>query len=222
MYTPINADVYRRAFVGFMAGISAASATEVRESAFAELAQQAAAYAQEVDTLWGSDVPTGLELDGILVVSAVVLSYRSPLVGDMALQPDSYAQVAQSVIARVIQSNVQVVSDGISPNGMVYTIVNADNSGLTLPNVAVQTVEFQSSGAQLSVLLSPSPIAGWQVTFVWTTDSSGSPPPVYDGNGSDVTPYGSPSGAVVSSSVIPVLGDTAIYQFNGTVWVQVG
>jgi hypothetical protein len=117
MYSPNNTSVYLKAFAGFMAGIAAAEFTATKPSAFASYAQMADAYAQELDTAWGTGAPTGLELDEILTASEAVWENRSPLALPEALRPTAYAQIVLSVIARVHQGNAQVVSEGIDPNG---------------------------------------------------------------------------------------------------------
>jgi hypothetical protein len=116
MYVPNNANVYLKAFAGFMAGITASATTDTTEADYSGYAQMADAWAQQLDTSWGVSAPTFLELDMIAEASEAVWAGRSPLPSDIALHPGSYTQVAEAVIARVLEGNAQVVSEGIDPN----------------------------------------------------------------------------------------------------------
>src|ERR1700679_1570304 len=100
MYVPNNASVYLRAFAGFMAGITAAANTDTVAIDYSNQAQMADAFAQQLDTSWGSSAPTAFELDTILTSCESVWENRSPLLAG-ALVPGNYTQVAQAVIARV-------------------------------------------------------------------------------------------------------------------------
>jgi hypothetical protein len=116
-YTPNNTSVYLRAAAGFMAGITAAeSLRPILAGSYTMAGEMADAYAQELDTVWGSTAPTSLELLTIAEVSEAVWSTRSPLASNVALLPSAYLQVAEAVVARVMQLNAQVVSEGINPN----------------------------------------------------------------------------------------------------------
>src|SRR5271163_3600623 len=116
MYTPNNTPVYLRAFSGFMAGVTAPANVDINPRDFVTYGQMADAWAQEIDTVWGTSTPTALELDLFEQVSESVWENHSPLVLPDALRPGAYLQVAESVIARIRQGNAQVVSEGIDPN----------------------------------------------------------------------------------------------------------
>lgn len=117
MYTPNQTSVYLKAFAGFLAGITAAANTDTGQGDYTLYAQMADSYAQQVDISWGITFPTSLELAMIGQVSEAIWENRSPNSGIDAVTPGSYTQVAQAVVARVLQGNAQVVSEGINPNG---------------------------------------------------------------------------------------------------------
>jgi hypothetical protein len=117
MYTPNQTSVYLKAFAGFLAGITAAANTDTGQGDYTLYAQMADSYAQQVDISWGITFPTSLELAMIAQVSEAIWENRSPNSGIDAVTPGSYTQVAQAVVARVLQGNAQVVSEGINPNG---------------------------------------------------------------------------------------------------------
>lgn len=116
MYTPKNGNVYLKAFAGYMAGVTAPACTDTRPKDYTAYGQQADAYAQCFDTLWGLGAPTCFETDSILTCSESVWENRSPLPEPAALVPGDYTQVVESVIARVRQGNAQVASEGIDPD----------------------------------------------------------------------------------------------------------
>jgi hypothetical protein len=116
-YAPNQTSVYLRAFAGFMAGITAQAVTDTSMGDYTLYGQMADAYAQQVDASWGILFPTGLELSMIGQISEAIWENRSPNSGADAVNPGSYTQIAQAVVARVLQGNAQVVSEGINPNG---------------------------------------------------------------------------------------------------------
>jgi len=115
-YTPISTPVYLRALIGFMAGISAADVTDTQQSQVGSYAAMADAYAQEVDQTWNSATVTATELGVIEDASGAVWKTRSVLPADQATRPGAYLQIAQSVVAKALQANAQVVAEGVDPN----------------------------------------------------------------------------------------------------------
>lgn len=128
MYSPNNVAVYLNAFAGAMAGLAAADKylTDPTEADYSVYATAADAYAQEVDTVWGTATYTSTDLLQLQAASAAPWGAgRSPLPTAQAATPGSYANLAAAIVAAVQEGTAQVVSEGINPgpvNGSGGTI----------------------------------------------------------------------------------------------------
>jgi hypothetical protein len=142
-YSPLNTSVYLRAFAGFLAGATASANTSGNQGDYTLYTQMADAWAQEVDTTWGSGVPTSFELLAIDAASEAIWENRSVLATGVGVLAGSYAQMAAALVARVVQANTQVVSQGINPGtigtGVALTVEGFLPSLLDTPVVLTGT-----------------------------------------------------------------------------------
>lgn len=145
-YTPNNTPVYLRAYAGYLAGITAASVSDTSQADYTLYTQTADAWAQAVDTVFSVGAPTNFELEAIQENSESIWRGRSPLASAAGVLPGSYLQIAQSLVARVVQGNAQIVAEGIDPNntgggaeGGTVTRVTAASPLVATPGLAGAT-----------------------------------------------------------------------------------
>lgn len=135
-YTPENVNVYLRAFVGCLAGLGASGhyLSDASPLDYTPQAQWADAFAQAIDTAWGSSAPTNAELYAIQLVSAAVWIGRSPLEKTESGFYEAYESLALGIVALVQQGNAQIVAEGIDPNAGgggspgAGTVINVDGT----------------------------------------------------------------------------------------------
>jgi hypothetical protein len=118
VYTPLNPPIYLAAYSGCLAGIGAAGRylSDPRPIDYELQAASADAFAQALDTAWGSGGYTRLDLDDIEQIAQSVWSGRSPPSTNLATQPGTYGTLARAVIALARAGTERVVSEGIDPN----------------------------------------------------------------------------------------------------------
>lgn len=116
-YEPNNTNVYLRAYVGFFAGITSSTSTDVLQGDFQLAAQMADAYAQQFDTQWGTAAIPIMALEMIEDCSQSVWQNRSPLDAVDGVLSNSYVALVQSQIARIFEALGVVLGEGINPNG---------------------------------------------------------------------------------------------------------
>lgn len=154
-YSPLNVSVYLRSFAGFLAGITAPATTDTNQGDYALYAQMADAFAQEVDTQFGSGVPTGFELDALAEGCEAVWENRSSYPSSQAVLPGAYLQIAQALVARVKQGNAQIVTQGINPNA---TASVGSKARVVTPNSeTVFTTNFSPGTSKLLAVIDITP-----------------------------------------------------------------
>lgn len=126
-YTPNNVSVYLAAFSGCLASIGSPGTTNPSVDAPA----LADAFAQAVDTQWGSAAPTAFEITSIQQLSLAAWSGRSPLVLPAGLTPSSYSAIANAIVTLAVNGNSQIVGEGINPNSPASP--SSPSGGLTPP-----------------------------------------------------------------------------------------
>jgi hypothetical protein len=174
-YSPNNVSVYLRSFAGCMAGMTSSANTDTAATDYTFYGQMADAFAQRVDTAWGVTVPTALELDEFQTVSQSIWQGRSPLPASIATIPGSYTQIAQSVCARVLQGNTQVVAEGIDPNGGGASAAPSPIALIACGLGAFATT-FASGPAEVLAAFAPIPFgttAGQKLYVAASLDSGG-------------------------------------------------
>lgn len=145
-YVPNVTAVYLRAFSGFMSGIDQPGASAASNSA-----EMADSWAQAVDTAWGVNPVTSLELRAIDQMSQSIWSGRSPLENSVAFAAGNYQAEAIAVVVAAQAANAEVVEEGINPNdpvsGTPYSLFFALMPGDNAATVAVGApVAFPQNG----------------------------------------------------------------------------
>ena len=165
-YSPNNTPVYNAAFSG-IAGFYGAQLNAPQD--YAELAD---AWAQALDTVWGANPYSLLEITLIEAISIVQWQGQAPATDGHRYDPTYYAAAATEVVALVQAGNAQVVAEGINPNvgrngfgeisfqdsavGLVLTTqntyyqiaswnVNQSGQGV-VPNASAGTLTIQQAG----------------------------------------------------------------------------
>ena len=119
-YTPNNLCVYIYAQAGCMGALIAArnQPTDPNEADYADAAERADFFAQEIDTIWGVGSYTNADLQQIQSAAASLWAGgRSPVPGAAGLTAAGYTGIAQALIAGVKAGTAQIVAEGINPNG---------------------------------------------------------------------------------------------------------
>jgi hypothetical protein len=119
-YTPNNVCVYIYAQAGCMGALIAArnQPTDPNEADYADAAERADYFAQEIDTIWGVGSYTNADLQQIQSAAASLWAGgRSPVPGAAGLTAAGYTGIAQALIAGVKAGTAQIVLEGINPNG---------------------------------------------------------------------------------------------------------
>ena len=155
-YTPNNICVYLNAAAGCLSALGRAGySLDIQQSNNTSYAEQADAYAQQFDQLWGTTSPTDFQEAMILVASSHLFASHSPLGEPNGLVPSNYTQMVQSVIARVKQGSAQVDAEGISEN-----CPSAGSSGITLLALSRQAEAVVTSAVLTDVVrLNPNPFS---------------------------------------------------------------
>jgi hypothetical protein len=173
MYTPNNVCVYLKAAAGCLSGLGGSGPYgDPLLGDFSGYARMADAYAQEFDTVWGVTVPSGFEEDAIFTASAAAWATRSPLPSTVAFIPGAYNGIVLGVIARVLEGNAQIVSEGVDPNGCGGGIIPPppfpDGNwidiapGTTVSPVALGAMyKTDSTGALVQYVLPSGPVNGF-------------------------------------------------------------
>lgn len=113
MYTPVNLSVYVAGFVGALEGLAANRGVNV---ALAPGVQQVAgAFAQQLDTNWGSTITSQLDLDNMGAQAAAFFEQRGDIQSQGAKVPATYTGVADQVINTVLNARTYFGSQGIVP-----------------------------------------------------------------------------------------------------------
>jgi hypothetical protein len=119
-YAANNPAIYVAAFAGGLAGLATFGRypTDTAQSRYAHIAQQADAFAQEIDAVWGITPFTSVDLLQLRTLAQAVWIDRSPLKSDsgIAASPGSYLELAQAVVAATRAGTTQVVAEGVDPN----------------------------------------------------------------------------------------------------------
>ena len=119
-YPPNNLCVYIYAQAGCMGALIAArnQPTDPNEADYADAAERADFFAQEIDTIWGVGSYTNADLQQIQSAAASLWAGgRSPVPGAAGLTAAGYTGIAQALIAGVKAGTAQIVAEGINPNG---------------------------------------------------------------------------------------------------------
>ena len=119
-YPPNNLCVYIYAQAGCMGALIAArnQPTDPNEADYADAAERADFFAQEIDTIWGVGSYTNADLQQIQSAAASLWAGgRSPVPGAAGLTAAGYTGIAQAIIAGVKAGTAQIVAEGINPNG---------------------------------------------------------------------------------------------------------
>ncbi len=153
-YPPNNLCVYIYAQAGCMGALIAArnQPTDPNEADYADAAERADFFAQEIDTIWGVGSYTNADLQQIQSAAASLWAGgRSPVPGAAGLTAAGYTGIAQALIAGVKAGTAQIVAEGINPNGC------GGGGGGTVTNVGAiydqNTTSNQGSGGPTIVAL---------------------------------------------------------------------
>jgi hypothetical protein len=110
-YTPNNVSVYIAAYKAI------AGFYDAQFSAPSDYSLLANAWAEALDTAWGSGAFTGLELDLIGSCSVIQWQGQAPPADGSRYLPSAYTAAAEEVVVLVQTGNAEVVAQGINPNG---------------------------------------------------------------------------------------------------------
>jgi hypothetical protein len=240
MYTPNNASVYLRAFAGCLAGLTASGRYPTDPSAedYDLPARSADAFAQEVDTLFGSSAPTSFQLITLLVEAEAIWGEgRSPLPTAEATLPGSYEQVAAAIVAILEQGNIQVIEEGVDPNdgggGFSLGTWTADIIPADSPftPTSLQTYVAVNTATGAVTVLTPLasdgvslPIDGQEFTIKCVQASA--TPATVEANGSGVTVEDPSNGGTfgASGTIQAVAGGAARFKYRASdkKWISFG
>lgn len=110
----------------------------------------ASAFAQQIDQTWaaqGDGSETQFSLTLIQASSATAWTGRSPLEASVAGLPESYAGIAEGIVAAIVAADAQIVSSGIDPN---QTGGNTTSSGFEIgPSTPLHTTLVQLEPDQI-------------------------------------------------------------------------
>ena len=163
-YPPNNLCVYIYAQAGCMGALIAArnQPTDPNEADYADAAERADFFAQEIDTIWGVGSYTNADLQQIQSAAASLWAGgRSPVPGAAGLTAAGYTGIAQALIAGVKAGTAQIVAEGINPNGCGG---GGGGSGQT-PYFATNPSPI---GASVKPLFQTSVVVGASGEITWT------------------------------------------------------
>lgn len=100
MYTPQNDSFFTAAYSGALAGmVSGRGISNPDPVSYLDAASVAGAFAQRIDTLWATRSTNGLDLDLVMQACEAVWQDRSAEANSSTLDPTSYTQLSNAVIA---------------------------------------------------------------------------------------------------------------------------
>lgn len=158
-YSPNNSDIYIAAFTGMLTAIGAREPNgDISYQEFS--ADSALAFAQEVDTLWGSGSYTNLDVACIRKASETLWAARSPLPLPDTKTPGAYLRSAAQIVSLSQIGSQRVASEGIDPGTshpatttQVHFVINVKDPkyGAVGDGVANDTAAFVSAISDATV-----------------------------------------------------------------------
>src|ERR1700734_4145636 len=111
-YTPLNQYVFQAALSGAFGGtIGSQPITSGDEATYAEVATAALAFAEELDTQWGSGAVDIVEYGALVSECSAYWYGRSPA----SDSPEVYSLVCTAIIAAAKELSVQSITAGYNP-----------------------------------------------------------------------------------------------------------
>jgi hypothetical protein len=132
MYTPLNQTVFNTVYSAAYAAMNISSRpfmTPPLASYYTKIAAVAGAFAQMLDTAWGSKTPTVLELTILADAVGSIWEQIPPPSDDLrSLVPTTYSGVCYTVLAMVTSANVYWAAQGIvsEPAPLIPNTTNGD------------------------------------------------------------------------------------------------
>jgi hypothetical protein len=156
-YNPHNLCVYVKALAGCQAGLIGCRAYPIdpNEVDYVDPAERADAFAQAIDTAWGSASYTNADLDQIFgAAQAIWANGRSPVSGAAGLTAGGYTSVALGIVAATQAGTAQIVAEGINPNGC------GSGGGVTTVTGTAPIVSSGGAGPAISITPATESAAG--------------------------------------------------------------
>lgn len=154
-YSPININIFQAAFAGALAGMAASNSGNASGSAVLAVyntpAQNALAFAEEVDSIWNSASSSTGDASAIQLASLAAFSQRTP---NTLVSAAQLANAAGAIIAAVKEGDAVLQAAGIGPDlgggGNYAQLVNASvhtqTAGGNNAVIAAVAIQCQGSG----------------------------------------------------------------------------
>jgi hypothetical protein len=214
-YTPNNTALYDAALGGALGAIGNAPSVNGAGQP-AGIAQVAGAFAQELDTVWGTIPATDLDVKSALAAAFGYFSGKTIRVNSTTTTPLTYLAACTSIVAFMQAGDTFVGTQGVTPQGLflVPPVSLAAGGTANLLTLPVNNIWANSTGAQDTVLLPIAPNNGDVVMVKMDGASVASPVLVTARGGFTVENPGN------AGNYSPANGNVTITSQGQNVWWQ--